>query len=778
MINVINITKPNDPMDLFNVKFRFAAKTFNGKEVSRVCQNIITFDIETSNGYVDENGVVHTFDKVRYDAEFDLEKSERGYQDFIDNKCTPVSLMYMWQCCIESADGMPYVFIGRTWGEFDLFIETLSGEIRRQGIYGFTSYSRDSETQMAIKSNKIIGAYMFIHNLGFEYQHLRNLYNDDFVGKKRVFAREARKPMKCKLNRNKVNFEIRDTLVLTQKSLKAWCDDENLAVKKLEEDKSFYEGIITPETPLEPERIKYAINDVLSMIYGIEKYRDKYGTLQDIPLTQTGTVRRICRERLWKNDRGWCEECCALQKEYTLDLYKALVKVFQGGWVHSNAFYANRTLKNVRCFDFASSYPAVMCTRRFACGPIRARSITNWDTMKAMDVHTAPERWMAKVTFYGVHSKLLNTYWSLSKCEEISNPTVDNGRVSDCDMMTVWMTDLDYDTFIQAYDFRDEECLELYSSEADYLSRELILIILDYFKYKTSLKGVELQDSEDGVDLTSRYQESKQFINSIYGCSVTKLVSKDVEFTKDGWVTNDDLTIEDFVNIMQKTKPNQTFIAYQHGVWVTAWARHCLWEFILKLDKHIAYCDTDSIKGIFTDEDIKVVEEYNKNIEKLQAQVANDLNFDKSLYTAVTAKGKTKRLGIMEREDDAYEFRTLGAKRYVDRTDKGIECTIAGLPKEAGEEKFKSVDEFTDNTFWRTSESKKLAACYNDNQPTTKWTDANGHTYISSDKYGICLKPTTFDLTMSNEFKLFIVTLMTGKKDDPNFFNDTPSILL
>ena len=769
MINVLNITTPNDPQDLFNIKFRYAAKTFKGKEAAKICQNIITFDIETSNGYADQNGDVHSFDKERYDAEFDLPETERAYQEFIDKKCTPVSLMYMWQCCVESADGTPYVFIGRSWGEFDLFLEAISGEIRRQGIYGFATYNRDTETQMAIKADKVVGAFLYIHNLGFEYQHLRNLYNDDFAKKKRVFAREARKPMKCKLNRNKVNFDIRDTLVLTQKSLKAWSKDEKLPIQKLDEKEEFYEGIITPDTPLSNDRIRYAINDVLSMVYGIEKYRTKYGTLQDIPLTQTGTVRRICRQRLWDNDQGWCEECCAIQKDYSLDLYKALVKVFQGGWTHANAFYVGRTMKNVKCFDFASSYPAVMTTRRFPCGDFRSRGSSYWHFAKAMDIHTTDERWFAKVTFYGVRSKLLNSYWSLSKCEEISNPTVDNGRVSNCDMMTVWLTDLDYDTFVQAYEINSEECLELYTSEADYLSRELILTILDYFKYKTSLKGIEGSET--------LYSESKQFINSIYGCSVTKLVSKEVKFTEKGWEVDDDLTIMDFVDTMQKTKPKQTFIAYQHGVWVTAWARHCLWEFILKMDQHIIYCDTDSIKGIFTDKELKIVEQYNKNIEKLQAKVASDLNFDKDLFTATTSKGKVKRLGVMEREDDCYEFRTLGAKRYVDRTDDGIQCTIAGLPKKAGVNKFQSVDEFNDKTFWRTSESGKLTACYNDNQPTTRWTDANGDTYVSTDKYGLCLKPTTFDLSMTDEFKLFVISLMTGKMDDPDFFNDTPSLL-
>ena len=768
MINVLNITSPNNNTDLYKIKFKFVPKSFKGKSDVMITQNIMTFDIETSNGYVDENGDVHSFDKERYDAEFDKPTTERAYQEFIDQKCKPVSLMYMWQICIESSDGMPYVFIGRTWEEFDLFVEVLSGEIRRQSVYGFNTFNRDNETKMALKSKKVTSAFLYIHNLGFEYQHLRNLYNADFAKKKKVFAREMRKPMKCKLTRNKVTFDIRDTLVLTQKSLKSWTKDENLPVQKLDEDKSFYEGIITPDTPLESERVRYAINDVLSMVYGIEKYRNKYGTLQDIPLTQTGTVRKICRDKLWNNDQGWCEECCNTQKDYSLDLYKNLIKVFQGGWTHANARWVGKLVRNVRCGDFASSYPAVMTTRRMPCGDFRSRGPQYWHFAKKINIHTGDERWFGKFTFTNVFSNLDNNYWSLSKCEEVDHPLVDNGRISMCDSMTIWMTDLDYDIFKRAYRFSSEECHELYTAEADYLSRELILTILEYFKYKTSLKGTGEE---------SLYIESKQFINSIYGCAVTKLISKEITFTEDGWAANDELTLMDFVETMSKTKPKQTFIAYQHGVWVTAWARWSLWQFILKLDKKVVYCDTDSVKGVFTDKDLEFFDKWNQDIEKLQAKVAADLNFDPALYTAVTSKGKVKRLGVMEREDDCLEFKTLGAKRYVDRTADGIQCTIAGLPKSAGVAKFKEVDEFTDQTFWRTAESGKLCACYNDNQPTTRWTDAYGNTYISTDKYGLCLKPTTFDMSMADEFKAFIAALMTGEMDDENIFNDTPSIL-
>ena len=423
--------------------------------------------------------------------------------------------------------------------------------------------------------------------------------------------------------------------------------------------------------------------------------------------------------------------------EYDLDFFHKLCKLFQGGWTHANADYVGRTYDNVRAFDFASSYPAVMTTRKYPVSMFEICDVDEFDDLASQDIHTADYRWFAKLkisTKNGlVMSKLRNTYWSLSKCEEIEGvPVVDNGRIQACQSMTIYLTDIDWDTFQQAYYFDDVECLELYKSEAGYLSTSLIKLILDYFGYKTSLKG---------TDNESLYVESTATINSL--------------------------------------KPEKVFGSFQLGCWVTSWARHGLWDFILHFDEKIIYCDTDSQKGLFTDEDIEWINSYNDDIASLEARVATELGIDDSLYTPLTSEGKMKRLGIMEREADAVHFKTLGAKRYVYETEDGkMHCTIAGLPKSAGVNKISKCEDFTNETIWNTKESEKNTACYNDNQPTVEWTDEFGNTYTTTEKYGLAIVPTTFDLSISEEFYKFLLTLKRGYVDyDDEFFNDTPKIL-
>lgn len=772
--------------ELYNITFDFE----KGSYYSYACQNLMAFDIETSNGWRQPDGSVIGFDHHKYNEEIDGKPNpdfDIEYKNMIDNG-EPVSCLYVWQFAIENTDG-PMVFMGRTWEDYEDFIDKLTYEIRRQAIYGKSSKYRMSENIAAQEEKVSVSCKVFIHNASFEFQHLRNIWDDEFAGKGRgrkakhgnVFARNPRKPMKFSVNINRVKIEHRDSYVLTQKSLKAWCEDEKLPVQKLEEPKDYYLVMRTPNTPLTDEEINYSINDVVSMIYGLKKYKDKYAFLNDIPLTQTGAVRAKCKERVCIGNPDWAANCALITRNYTPQDFKNLCQLFQGGWTHANRYYVNKVLKDIKCFDFASSYPAVMTTREFPITQFQRCDVKDFPIFEGQDVHHATHRWYAKIKVYDFDSKLDNTYWSLSKvCVENGRPQikgqiVDNGRLYEAEEATIFVSDLDWDTFKQAYHIDHYEVVELYAALSGYLPNELILTILEYFQYKTSLKGDESK--------ASLYGESKQFINSIYGCAVTKIVTDLITFNGAGWdVTkfNDDL----FYETIQSATADNTFLAYQMGIWVTAWARHNLWDFIIKMDKRIVYCDTDSIKGKFDENDLDFVANYNKGIEELENEVANKLGFSPALYTATTTEGKVKRLGIMEREDDCLEFKTLGAKRYVDKVWSKkkqayvVECTIAGLPKEAGEKKLKSVEDFKDTTVWNTMESEKVIARYNDDQKPCVWVGRDGIPYKSKDRFGICLQPTTFDLSMSGEFRRFLFMLAQGRIDrNDEFFSDVPNYI-
>lgn len=220
---------------------------------------------------------------------------------------------------------------------------------------------------------------------------------------------------------------------------------------------------------------------------------------------------------------------------------------------------------------------------------------------------------------------------------------------------------------------------------------------------------------------------------------------------------------------------------YQLGYAITACARHNLFDIIIHCDERIAYCDTDSAKGKFTEDDIKFIEEYNKNVEIKENMVAEHLGMDPNLFAPKDPKGRTRRLGIFSEEDEAITFITRGAKRYAYLIDNNghyeMHTTIAGLPKDSGTAVVKHARDLTRNDLvWNVIQSGKNTPYYNDNQPTISWTDYQGHTYIDDSKYGCCILPTTFDLKVTENYDKF-VQYCNGDLSYEDAFNDIPDIL-
>lgn len=768
MIPEVNITKPNDWEDLYSIKFTYSEKQ-SGEFTSVYLNNIITFDIENSTAYIiDSQAVVFSHDKV---------STDEGAKYYASQKTE--SIMYIWACAIECQDGVK-VFIGRTWQQYQEFLNMLSEEITRQYQFDVEPDSaiRQVQYQSIVNKRGRVNAFIYIHNLGHEFQFLRNVLNRDFSKPNSVFARASRNPMyaKCStgkrgstLTHGRVNYRFTDTVVLVQKKLDTWCEDSELPTKKLAVPQDYYLKIRTPLSKLTPFDIQYSINDVISMVYGVDQYRTKYGFLYNIPLTQTGEVRRKCIANVAHANPTWANHCKNIMESMTLDMYQTLTHAFVGGWTHANVMYSDQVLHDVLAFDFASSYPWVMCAFKYPIGTMTHIVPEMYDTYLSMDPRSlsSTHRYMVEVSLTNVHLRpgMQNTFVSQSKCKEssLSEVILDNGRIYQAGTMTITLTDLDWIIFQQVYDYSTCDIINMWASEADFLPRELILTILEYYAGKTNYKDVAGKET--------LYNESKQFINSIYGVSVTRLIDGDVTFDDiEGWMKSE-LNETLFGEKVDSSFNENTFLTYQIGVWVTAFARNNLWQLILKMDNHVANGDTDSLKGPFDDTDMQYINEYNDWVTERQTEVASLLNFDVNMYSPLTPKGEPKQLGIFAREDDCIDFKTLGAKRYAytyydKKKGRNItKVTVAGLPKDAGKDKIKSINDFNNNTIWSTDESHKLIRAYNDNQTIGAiWTDEDGIKYTTNkyDTYGVTLLPTTFNLSMSDIYDEFIDFMNNG----------------
>lgn len=188
------------------------------------------------------------------------------YKDFSQTdkeKCEFFSYMYIWQFGIDEE-----VFFGRTWNEFRQFLDILE----------------------EINPNRKI---VFIHNLSFEFQFLRGHFN--FYD---VMARNVRHVMKANLS--DYNIEFRCSLMMTNCALGLLPEIYNLSVKKLTGDLD-YSLIRNSKTTLSFKELKYCMNDILVLYHYVKTELEIYKTVDKIPITLTGHVRRELRELTQKN---------------------------------------------------------------------------------------------------------------------------------------------------------------------------------------------------------------------------------------------------------------------------------------------------------------------------------------------------------------------------------------------------------------------------------------------------------------------------------------------
>ena len=544
--------------------------------------------------------------------------------------------------------------------------------------------------------------------------------------------------------------------MLTRQSLANWAKNEKLPIKKLVGDLD-YTILRTPKTKLTDTELQYCINDVLVMYHGLMKYKDKYAHVCDIPLTQTGEVRRVIQNKMnCKEEYKYRKNCIELIPR-TLDEYKRLVDIFCGGYTHANFIHARKIIENVECKDIASSYPTVMCLEKYP--------MTRFIKCKPYEKYFNNDKYSYIIMFEcSIESKLWNTFLSLSKCKAIEKkPRLDNGRVISAKYVKLIMTNVDFEIFTKCYDITNLNILEFYVSINDYLSPTFVKYILELYKDKTELKDIE--------EFADKYAISKQYINSMFGMMCTKNITDEILF--DGEWKKNKLNEEIFYSKIAHEKKllSKTFTAFQFGVWVTAYARRNLWLGIIDIDYDVVYCDTDSIKHIGNHDDF--FDNYNKKIEERENIRADMLGVDRKSFAPKDKHGKEHRLGIFDVEKTCDKFITLGAKKYLCEIDGKLKMTVSGVRKDAVSQ-LDSIEDFKLGLKFDTEHAKKLLMSYNDDMPSVVWNVGQYDEYISNYKYGICAQPTTYEVGMSEDY---LSLLIQNARETTSLYEEPTKIL-
>lgn len=599
---------------------------------------------------------------------FDIETTS-----FVDSCGQKTAIMYAWVFSFQGEK-----IIGRDWESF------------------LNLYLKLKEKYCINLKRRLV---IYVHNLAFEFQFIRKLFSWE-----QVFSLDERKVVKAVTSEG---IEFRCSYVLTGYSLKKL--GEQLVHHDFEKKDGDldYSLMRHSQTPLSEKEIGYIEGDADVMVAYIQEQLE-IEDIVHIPLTNTGYVRRECKQTCFEN-KSYSKKIKSLTM--TVEEYKMLKLGFMGGFTHANHNYVDKVLNQVASFDLTSAYPAVMLTEYFPMSIGEKYTVTT-----VSDFENCLKQYccLFQIKFKYLTPKIdFEHYLSVSKCVGTSI-IEDNGRIVSAKEITTVMTEIDYQIMKQCYHWDSIEVGTMYRYRKGRLPKEIIMMILKLYEGKTTLKGVD--------DKVVEYMKSKGMLNSTYGMCVTDPVRDEILYTENWHSTPANL--EECIAKYNQGKGR--FLFYPWGIWTTAYNRKNLWTAILAVKDDYIYSDTDSCKFLNYEKHKVFFEKYNQMIQKKLELLSKDYKIDFEQFQPKDIKGKKHLIGVFDFEGVYEKFKTLGAKRYLTYKNSELKMTVSGVDGK------KAVSYLT-----KKYDIDKIYEIFTDDLIIPKeYSGKNVHTYIDDEKQG------------------------------------------
>lgn len=623
---------------------------------------------------------------------------------------------------------------------------------------------------------------IFVHNLSYEFQFIK-----DFFEWKHIICTSQRKIISAETD----YIIFRCTYFLSNMNLEKFMINEHVPEEFLKTNMD-YEKERYPWTDINEDEYEYCANDVIGLHKAVQKRIEDCANrdINNLPMTSTGYVRKDCRKAMSENKYNRSR---FKREQLSLEYFKLMHLAFRGGNTHGNRYYVNKVMQLLGQKDVRSEYPAMLLlfdypTKFFEMKPFK---------QSEFDFYLKNEKkWamLIQVTWKNIRLKdpeaVPVPYLSISKCKNVyfhddkDIVEVDNGRILSAAFLSTTITEQDYLIIKDQYEWDEngEAITRVLFSKKKPISKELKAQILDYYYKKTTLKQDE-ESPDFNPDIDYLYKKSKNKLNGIYGMHVTLPIKPEFMINnldtsiflqypdedeereiyahsvyRDPSKSEEEL-LDDYYNSFS------SFLSYQVGVWVTAYARRhlekgikcCLREENGKMISDLVYCDTDSCKYLNPEIHENGFKVLNKQIEALAEK--------RSAY--IDYQGKRFYLGIFDSEGTALRFKTFGAKKYMysfmkkdKKTGKEYEdfkITISGVPKKKGKEciekdikKGRLKDPF-DICKGYVFHSVKMASAYNDYKELQSFTCENGKkVYFGSN---VAMYPASYTLGLTHDYE-------------------------
>lgn len=505
--------------------------------------------------------------------------------------------------------------------------------------------------QKYIAGDKLI---IYFHNLAYDWVFLRKFIMAEYGTPVKMLATKPHYPIYIEFNNGLI---IKDSLILSQRSLEKWAKDLDVDDQKAV-GKWDYLKIRNQEEIFSPDELEYIEHDTLAGVECIDKTMTQLNKrVYSMPYTATGIPREEARKR-GKSNRAKEDFNRIVTKDHQVQ--QLLEAVYHGGFTHANRHYIGVTVEDILAMDFTSSYPYCMLAFKYPMTEFKA-----FHNCKVSDILDNKENYAFIFKLILINVKLKSDSVPMpalqySKCIKDINACTDNGRVLCANYIEIYLNEVDLEVIADQYEWKSAACVEVYYSEKDYLPRWYTDYVFECFKDKTMLKG------GDPV----AYALAKAKVNSLYGMMVQKPCKEDIS---ENYITGEyTVSSGNYEELYEKYLKNRnSILSYAWGVWVTSYA----FSNLFKLGSCCAlwlYSDTDSCYG--KGWDMEKVKAYNEGCkEKLRANG----------YGPVIREGTEYWLGVVDIEHHD-QFRTVGAKRYAFTDNGEVYITVAGVPKKKG----------------------------------------------------------------------------------------------
>ena len=528
-----------------------------------------------------------------------------------------------------------------------------------------------------IKDNlKADDVSIYWHNMSYDYVFCRKFLFKQFGTPSKQLSTKPHFPILFKWASGLI---LKDSYILAQRSLEKWGEDLDVEHKKAV---GFWDYDVIRNQDFTPseEEATYIEFDTLCGVECLDKMRLMLGKrYNNMPYTATGIVREELRKIAFAH--GGRELFLRLVGSY--ETQRKLESCYHGGFTHGDRYSLGEIIHDVVCKDFTSSYPFVLLAFKYPM-----EKFCSMPDMNLVDILKDEENgYIFRLTMENV--RLKNPFEAMpslqySKVDAIKGEVLDNGRITSCEAVSIYMNDIDASIIYEQYEADYFYCSEVEASALDYLPRWFTDFIYKCYEDKCTLAGVD----------PILYNLAKYRVNSLYGCCVQKPIREsDIEDYETGDYKKEEPkkgeTHEEMCRrLYQKFVSNRnSFLVYQWGVWCTSLAMKQLFTLgkctnTELINGHVhhrwIYSDTDSIYS--DDWNIEKVEAFNADCKaRLKANGYDVVKVGEKEYWLGTAT--TKPL-----EDEYSEYKVLGAKRYAGRCkeDNLIHITVAGVPKKKG----------------------------------------------------------------------------------------------